>query len=209
MNGIIKNAAFPIALLSLSLAACEGWDVGDPIDPGIEDPGRDDGGGDNPDLENAELKWVVIFDDSNEDYGTGTAGADICGVVARCDGQRLTGVQSLYEAGAGDICNRSGPGCQADRGNPEAALDDGESCSPDSVPSDYLSLGLGGELGINFNRDLRGCNVTVREYDGADPERVEVYVCNTGAITADSLCVNANMPLSAGEGTLSFTVPAQ
>lgn len=194
------------ALLSLSLAACEGWDVGDPIDPGTADPGRDDGGGETP---SADLKWVVIFDDTNQDHGSGTAGADICGVVARCDGRRLTGVQALYEPGSGDICNANGPGCRSDRGNPQAALDDGGRCAADSVPSDYISLGLGGELGVNFNRDLRGCNVTVREYEGSDPERIEVYVCNTGAIKADSVCVNSNQAVAAGQGTLSFTVPAQ
>lgn len=223
MNGLKMKSSLHLwlmAMLSVSVMACEGLEVGDsdagPMggeggEGGMGGEGGEggEGGGGGAIPEDTELSWVVIFDDSEGDSGSGTAGADICGVSAQCDGMRLTGVETLYEAGEGEICTAEGPGCSADRGDPEAAMDDGETCVADSSPSDYISLGLSGVLSVDMGRDLRGCAVTVREFEGADPERAEVYVCDSATINDETICANSSLPFGGGAGEISFTVPAE
>lgn len=212
MNGINwKTACWMVALLSAATMGCEvGDDDGDGgVDMGAGGVGGGDGvggmggegGGD------AELNWVLIYDSTESDSGAGTAGADICGVSALCDGMRLTGIETSYLAGEGDICNAEGPGCMADRGDPEAALDDGEQCEAASSPSDYISLGLSGSISVDMGRDLRGCMITVREFEGSDPEAVDVFVCNAADITDETICANMDEPLGSGAGEISFAVP--
>lgn len=211
MNGI---KSWLLVCAWVSLAACDdaGFDVGDAgeVDEGAGDAGGmggmgGDGGGGGVDP--TPVPWVVIFDGSEGDSGNGTAGADICGAEAICSGARLLGTEARLTLGDGEVCAAEGPGCSTSRSDPDAALDDGVACEAASAPSDYVSLGLSGVLAIDFGQDLRGCQVTIREFEGADPESIDVFVCDAAEVGDDTFCVNADAPLASGAGEIAFAVP--
>lgn len=168
------------------------------------------GGGDP-----AEYRYVIIADDSTEENMAGTPGADICGIVANCGGDDFTATGATITAiGSGTVCDGTSMDapCESgvNRGNASAALDTGDVCEPVSNPSDYVSLGLSGEIAILFNVDLTECNLTIRELEGNQNEPYSVFVCQTDTLDA-ATCLNAgnaiaNSPAAGGE--LSVDVPA-
>ena len=149
---------------------------------------------DEGDSEPTRYDTLLITDFSLDELVTGSAGADICGVVVECEGTVINpSTPPTYMPGPGIICGResSDPaaedGC-ADgvrRNDPAAALDDGLACdlvepdpNHDDMRSTYVSLGLSGTLELTYDRDLRGCTVTVVEHDGMVPESYTVSVCS-------------------------------
>ncbi len=139
---------------------------------------------------------VLIRDISTEINGAGTPGSDICGVAVDCGGEAVTSNRvPTYDPGTGGICGQGTdqePVGECDSGvarnNPNAALDDGMVCEPvdpdpnfDDNRSCYVSLGIDGELGVNFGRDLQGCTITIVEHAGRDTENYEVFICAADA----------------------------
>jgi len=120
---------------------------------------------------------LLIVDYSTEENQAGTPGADICGVSAVCNGRPLASVAALLSLGDGELCDSIRAGCPADRTDPNAARDNGAQCEPASAPSDYVSLGMGGVLAVQFAESLRGCTAEVVELVGNQDEGYEVYVC--------------------------------
>lgn len=161
-----------------------------------------------------EYTWVIIVDDSQAENMQGTPGADFCGITANCGGDDLTGDDGEVIAGAGLICDGStteAP-CESgtDRGNPAAALDTGANCEPASSPSDYVSIGVAGQLAVQFAENLQGCNVTITELEGNDDEPYAVYICQTSTLEAET-CLNMGEQLAASGasgGAVSLDVPA-
>jgi len=129
----------------------------------------------------ASFDWVLIIDDTSDENMAGTPGADICGVSSSCG----TAVAALLTTGDGELCDSIREGCSADRTDPNAARDDGSACEPASAPSDYVSLGIGGTLSVQFSQDLTGCSVEVVELEGNQVEGYEVYVCDGPDASAD------------------------
>jgi hypothetical protein len=122
--------------------------------------------------------YLLIVDSSEEENRSGTPGADVCGVSAICNGVEIVATTAALAPGTGSICMAGDPMCATDRANPDAALDDGVACDDASVPSDYVSLGMGGVLTVGFAQDLRGCEVDVIENPrGATRESYFVLVC--------------------------------
>ncbi len=149
---------------------------------------------------------VYILDVTEEENTTGTPGVDVCGVSVTCDGNAFVGEAADLVAGAGEVCQVGRPECSADRGDPNAALDDGAACEAGSVPSDYVSIGVNGSLAVGFARDLRGCTVDIVENNqGATPEAYEVFIC-ADLDGADCLG-GASLANAAQGGNLSFDVP--
>ncbi|MEZ4472824.1 MAG: hypothetical protein R3F60_18965 [bacterium] len=158
----------PTPLLGAALAQLADTDAGPPAgDGGVG--GSDGGGGD-------VARWVVLVDVSPDEENR-TPGADICGVSAVCEGAEVGGQVAILSAGAGTFCSEVGPGCTAARDEAAAALDDGAVCRGGSVPSDYVSLGIGGTLAVDFGRSLSGCTVTVVELAASRVEAYEILVC--------------------------------
>jgi hypothetical protein len=149
-------------------------------------------------------KWVHLEDTSEHENQNGTPGVDICGVEVNCDGASLVPISTRLSAGSGWICVEGEEGCSADRNDPDAAADDGTTCDPSSRPSDYVSVGVGGELWLEMDRDLVGCNVTVVELVGGDAEGYTVRVCSEDRAGAG--CILAGTSPSGGEA--SFEVPS-
>ncbi len=123
-----------------------------------------------------DYKWLVLVDASTHEI-MGTAGADICAAWAVCPVGEAEAVQASLGVGEGLVCDGS-EGCGVDRTEPNQLLDEATTCALDTEPSDFVSLGLEGELGFLFDRGLRGCTVTIVDLpaDG-DPEDYAVYVC--------------------------------
>lgn len=146
-------------------------------------------------------RWLIVVDDSEEENRAGTAGADICGAVARCGDDTRVGVAAERIGGDGVVCD----GVPSDvcgmtrRDDARAALDDGAACDGGSSPSDYVSLGIAGELAIDFGRDLRGCSVAVVELLGRDAEAFAVYACATPALSGES-CLDGGAALGSQRG---------
>jgi hypothetical protein len=157
-----------------------------------------------------EFNVVYIIDTSMEENPSGTPGSDICGVSAECSGTDLDPQAVELVAGAGDVCVQGqsvgGSACSADRGNADAARDNGATCEAASAPSDYVSIGVNGSLAVTFGQDLRGCSVQVVENNqGATPEGYDVFIC---ADTAGTNCINSAAIESAPNGgNVSFDVP--
>ncbi len=170
---------------------------------------------------------LLIRDISTEINGTGTPGADICGVAVDCGGEAVTSdARPYYAPGSGGICGqgtdqepegRCSSGIARD--NPYAALDDGMVCEPadpdpnfDDSRSCYVSLGIDGELGVDFGRDLQGCTITIVEHVGRDAENYEVFICAANADgdpdTAD--CLNGDMAAASTDmgGSIVLEGPA-
>jgi hypothetical protein len=121
--------------------------------------------------------WLIIIDYSVEEAMASSPGADICGVSVVCGADAPTPAEVDYQWGDGEICDEEREGCSANRADPKAALDSGEWCEAASVPSDYLTLGMGGTLALRYGRSLRGCSIEVVELVGNQQEGYELWVC--------------------------------
>lgn len=169
-----------------------------------------------PPPEPVTYSWLHIVDDSPTEEGRGGDGVDICGVYARCDGEQWVGALGTYFLGAGEVCDGTTLDgvCETgvDRTNPNDALDAGERCRPhaenEAPPSDFVSLGLGGRLSLEFDVDLRGCEITVVEQGEGVVEAYDVYVCTADRLSADD-CLGDGLSLAHAEegGTLTFAAP--
>ncbi|MCB9527770.1 MAG: hypothetical protein H6703_12300 [Myxococcales bacterium] len=151
--------------------------------------------------EPAVIRWLIVVDESEEENRAGTAGADICGAVAFCEGAEFIGVAAQSIGGDGLVCDGvpSAVCGMTARDDPAAALDDGAVCAGGSSPSDYVSLGIAGELAIDFGRDLRGCSVEVVELLGRETEAFAVFACATPVLLAES-CLDGGAALGAQRG---------
>ncbi len=119
-------------------------------------------------------RWLVVVDTSIE-VEVGSAGADICGASVVCgEGAETLAEEATLLAGSGETGARSG--------DPDAARDDGVACSAES-PSDFVTLGLGGVLGLRFPRTLLGCRVSIADRPSELEETYDVYVCTSAART--------------------------
>lgn len=110
------------------------------------------------------------------------SGTDICGVVADCDGVLHQGVRAVLDSGVrGDCASDDACAAGVNRDDARAALDDGARCGLSGERSDFVSLGALGDLIVEFDVDLRGCSLEVREYPGDDglAEGFDVYACQT------------------------------
>lgn len=158
------------------------------------------GGGGGP-----VYSWVRVVDISDEENMAGTPGVDICGIIVDCGDGPLSGMSPTYSQGMGDLCSAMGPDCSAVRTDPAAANDNGDACDPVSMPtSDYVSLGLGGEVAVDYGQDLRGCDVTIIEHAGNDTEAYEIWVC---AEASDNCLNDVALLEDADGGNSSTTVP--
>ena len=207
------------AALGLVLLFCTGCELDECTEASVcdEPQGGTDGGGEECDeagvcdgesiiREPSTFDTVIVFDDGSMDDGAGTSGADICDVSADC----ASAVSALAVLGGGQLCTAEGPGCSANRTDPNAAFDAADGCEAASVPSDYISLGIDGRIAVGFDGDLAGCNVTVVEFAGATQEPYEVYVCDDANL-GTATCLNNDQPVhsAAAGGEATFAVPAE
>lgn len=151
-----------------------------------------------------QYRWLILVDTSEQTEPL-TPGADICGASYDCGGVVESADAAILGEGEGEVCPGA-PGCTSARNDPEAALDDGVACADEADPSDYVSLGVGGELALHFDRGLRGCMVQTTDRAGAVPESYDIYVC-ADELRAD--CLNDGQPLWQNEegGRHLFEVP--
>lgn len=163
--------------------------------------------------EPVEYRYVIVEDASIEVGRAGTAGADICSVVVECFGEALVAVSASLEVGQGVVCDgmSTDAPCEdgVDRRDAAAALTDGTRCVAESAPSDYVSLGLGGGLAVEFAVDLAGCEVLIEALAGRTDEPYGVYVCATPMIT-DETCLLDGEPVAGSHGrggSLSVELP--
>lgn len=205
--------------LSVAMTACDVDDDADECEAGTcadSGAGGEGGaggvggeGGGTP----SEYRYVIIADDGGEENMAGTAGADICSVVVNCGADDLLGISAEQILdGTGIVCdgtNMNAP-CQSgtNRGNPNAALQEEATCEPGSSPSHYVSLGLSGQLAIEFTVDITECTLIVNELEGQQNEPYSVYVCADASLDN---CLNNGQPIATSPdagGTLSADVPA-
>ena len=146
---------------------------------------------------------VLIIDDSTEENMNGTPGADICGVSSSCG----NAIAAVLNPGDGELCDSVREGCSANRADASAAQDDGSSCEADSDPSDYVSLGMGGTLSVQFSADQSGCTIDVVELVGNQDEGYEIYVCAGADASSDCLNNGAAVGGAANGGSVSVQVP--
>ncbi len=137
-----------------------------------------------------QYRWLILVD-TTELSDPRTPGADICGASYDCGGAIETADVAILGEGEGEVCPGA-PDCASPRNDPDAALDDGVACSHEADPSDYVSLGVGGDLALQFDRGLRGCMVQITDRDGDTPESYAIYVC-ADELRAD--CLNDGDPL--------------
>lgn len=155
---------------------------GGDIDFGFDDGTGGTGGGDGGEDPGVDFTYVLIVDDSDEVAANGTPGVDICGVRAKCGSGTLSPIDAELYPGDGGICGEDLPvgtaECSADRADPEVVFNYG-SCNATSNPSDYVSLGVGGTLVVEFGEDLQGCTIEILEATGGNPrdEYATVSVC--------------------------------
>lgn len=178
--------------------------------------GGDGAGATGGDVEPAvEYNWVVIVDSSADENMAGTPGVDICGVVFNCGADDFPPDQAGgYVQGEGLVCDGSSMDAPCESGtarNDEtAAADDGSACDPGSSPSDYVSLGMAGQIALDAGVDLQGCTVNIVELDGGSTpnESYSVYICPTD--TLDDTCLGgasvADSPMTGG--SISVEIPA-
>lgn len=149
--------------------------------------------------------YLIIIDNSIDENMAGTPGADICGIEIDC---AVSIVDTDFVQGEGMVCEMEGDGCSTARNEPGALNDDGNTCEPASVPSDYVSLGMAGAVAVQYDGDLRGCSIAVRELVGNDSESYQVQVC-ADATSTDCLVLDGEATTlsfeDGGEGT--FSVP--
>lgn len=189
-------------------------DFANPCDPQVAGYCRDAGGeGEGLDPERPEYRYIIIADGTTDENSGGTPGADICGLFANCGADDFTAAGANMGIGAGTVCDgyNMNPPCEdgVNRANPTAALDYGDFCEYTSNPSDYVSLGLTGELAVEFNVDLTGCNITIFELEGIQNEPYSVYACQS-SLLAVSTCINGGLPIGnspAAGGSVTVNVP--
>lgn len=165
-----------------------------------------------------DFRFVIIVDDSFVSGGGGVDGADICGLSAECpDGEVRTGLDATLIVGGGEVCDGSTtePPCTTgiNRQDPNTALDAGSMCDPANnvqPPSHYASLGLSGQLTVEFGVDLQGCTLTVVEHAGRDDEPYDVYLCESDEFTAET-CLLDGSPIGStfAGGPLQIDVPIE
>lgn len=204
--------------MTAGIAACdvedgEDCEVGDCLegDGGVGGEGGEGGGVAGP-----EYRYVIIVDDTMVSGGQGTDGGDFCGLVANCGGADLTGTNATLLVGGGQVCDGTTTEAPCTSGvnrqNAPTILDTGSNCDPannNTEPSDYVSLGLSGQIAVEFDVDLQGCTLTVVEHDGRDDEPYEVYVCESEDLQAET-CLLMGQPVgssAAAGGELSAVVP--
>jgi hypothetical protein len=161
-----------------------------------------------------QYRWVIVVDNSVEDGMMGSAGVDICGAVAQCEGATATGSEATIIFGEGMVCGQPdafGEICATtpERNNPRTATEEGN-CRDREDESGYVSLGLEGILSIDFNQDLRGCTVIVREDGNAGTEAYKVYVCTNGdAVPAreSTECIGGTYLADQAGGEVQISVP--
>ena len=126
--------------------------------------------------EHLTFSTVIITDTTaaeNENMN-GTPGVDICSVSSTCG----TAIGAELNPGTGDLCEVAGPDCQLSRTLPAAALSVEAQCEADSGPiSDFVTLGMDGQLTVFFDADQAGCTVYIDEHEGVDLELYSVWVC--------------------------------
>lgn len=155
-----------------------------------ENPCAVDGSCQCPDAEVDEagrpppMRYVLITDTSDlgREPWSYTAGIDVCGVVAECDGHIRFGRTARLLPGYRGACTR-GEDCASlpAREDPQAVLDDGARCGLEGPQSDFVSLGASGYLVIDFVVDLRGCTIRLYEFDEQDggDEWFRMFVCDS------------------------------
>ena len=204
--------------MTAGIAACDVDDGTEDCETGDcaeTDAGAGGEGGEGGGVMGPEYRYVFIVDDTEASGGQGTDGADICGMVADCGGTELTGVNATLDVGGGEVCDgttmEGNCGSGVNRQNGPTALDTGALCDPannDEEPSHYVSLGLSGQLIIEFEQDLQGCTLTVVEHAGRDTERYDVYVCESTDFTAETCLLMGESVARAEEGgEVSVEVP--
>lgn len=166
-----------------------------------------------PDPELPKYRYIIISDETLDENMSGTPGADICGLIANCGAGDFNAVGATLIMGGGVVCDGTSMAAPCESGvsraNPVAALDNGAACEPASNPSDYVSLGLAGELAVEFNVDLAGCNITVVEWEGRQNEPYSVYACQSPLLDA-STCFNGGTPIGSSPavgGSVSIDLP--
>ncbi|MBU0554149.1 hypothetical protein KKF91_08470 [Myxococcota bacterium] len=189
-----------ILMISLmSILAILGCDVDDDCGDGSLCDGGVNQNEDQDENRQESYEYVMILDNSSEENGAGTPGVDICGIWVECQGVELSG-QARLSTDDPNICTAGAPGCVAHRGDANAAEDDGRACEGMSSPSDYVSLGMGGMLIVDFNQDLQGCRVHVVELDGGDREGAQVFVCANPAREETCYAIGEFETNGAGDG---------
>lgn len=193
----------------VAIVACTQEEGGECIEDGgcgCPDGGLTDDGGVAP----LPFRYAVIVDYSEVglEPWSYTAGADVCGVVADCGGE-------LHFGSAAELVSGYRGDCAADqacsrgvvRDDARAALDDGASCGLSGDRSDFVSLGAQGELIVEFDIDLRGCSVMVREHpqDDGRYESFYLFVCQTGEPTGCGCGTSG--PLASPAGDVTYAVP--
>lgn len=154
---------------------------------------------------------VVVVDTSDVENQNGTPGVDICGMIVTCDGRESTAIDSTFDEGSGSICSAGEAGCSADRGVRSAAEDNGARCDANSIPSDYVSIGVDGTLILQMaaNRPVAiGCTVEVIELRGRDVESYDVYVCTENIPPANATegeCTKLGSVSSGGSASFDVT----
>ena len=89
-------------------------------------------------------------------------------------------------------------------------LGDLRPCEGGSSPSDYVSLGMAGQVALDAGVDLQGCTVNIIELDGGSTpnESYSVYLCPTD--TLDDTCLGG-APIATSPdtgGAISVEIPA-
>lgn len=176
------KASYILYVYLMSMMAFLGCDMEDECDDGgvCGDGGVYDDENEEGEETLESFQYLMILDQSQQENSAGTPGVDICGVWADCEGLEISGNARLDTDDRG-ICSSGDSSCAADRGNARAAEDDGRACSGNSSPSDYVSLGMGGILTLDFGQDLRGCMVHLVELDGREEEGAQVLICSNPA----------------------------
>jgi len=204
----LPNCEVPVAVLC-EAGPCDDW--------GGLDSGTSQGTETDAEAEDTtQYGWVIIVDNTVQDDMSGSAGVDICGIIAQCDGATSNGTDSVIAFGEGMVCGQPdafGEVCATNpvRNNPRAAEDDGSCRDPSDEQSAYVSLALEGILSVDFSQDLRGCTITVREDgDVGMTEAYKVYVCmNSDSVpTRESdECIGRTFLDETQAGELIISVP--
>ena len=194
----MRGLCFAIAVMAMACSAesdLEG-DAGPPMDASVE--AVDEGF-------NIYLAYwtLVIVDTSAEENFSGMPGVDICGV--KVDEEVGSPEVTQYRPGDGGVCMSGDERC-SDRSDVHAAEDDGTSCDDRSVPSDFVSLGMGGRLVLQFHEPIDGLDVTIVEHAGAENESYIVFVCEEENPTHPERDCKRVGAAEHG-GTKTFTVP--
>lgn len=204
--GVLFGMTFGLAACDVEEDDCADGEV-------CDDAGAGGEGGEGGGVVEAEYSYIIIVDDSQVENMQGTPGSDFCGITANCGGDDLTGDDASVILGSGLVCDgtTTEAPCESgtDRGNAAAALDTGANCEPGSSPSDYVSIGVAGQLAVAFGVDLQGCDIVITELEGNDDEPYGVYLCQTEVLEAET-CINMGDQVAASEaagGPVSFTAP--